>query len=189
MGTRDGAGARRRGVWQGAPRRRGTDSSAQEAGWPGFAAAPAPPGRAPALPGPPPPPHTARRAGAPRARSLSLLRGPPMSAGASAASPWKSPVSATTVVTCLSWSSAFSILCRFTGEPDMASGGESGGPTMPRGPRPRPQPIRARRGRADLRAGADGAPPPRRRPAPETALAPRSGAAGAVLSQGGAPER
>lgn len=40
--------------------------------------------------------------------------------GPRAASPWKSPVSATTVVNCLSWSSALSILCRFTGEPDMA---------------------------------------------------------------------
>lgn len=35
-------------------------------------------------------------------------------------SPWKSPVSATTMVNCLSWSSADSILCRFTGEPNMA---------------------------------------------------------------------
>lgn len=35
-------------------------------------------------------------------------------------SPLKSPVSATTVVNCLSWSRADSILWRFTGDPDMA---------------------------------------------------------------------
>lgn len=129
----------------------------------------------------------------------------PLSSGASAASPWKSPVSATTVVNCLSWSSAFSILCRFTGEPDMASGGASGGPTMPRGPRPRPQPIRTRHGRADLRAGPGGAPPPTRRPAPRRAArcpggpprprhgprppapGPRSCASGAVRTPGDVP--
>lgn len=51
-------------------------------------------------------------------------------------SPLKSPVSATTVVNCLSWSRADSILWRFTGDPDMASTAEEVAgvrrPTMPR---------------------------------------------------------
>lgn len=51
-------------------------------------------------------------------------------------SPLKSPVSATTVVNCLSWSRVDSILWRFTGDPDMASTAEAVAgarrPTMPR---------------------------------------------------------
>ena len=125
-----------------------------------------------ALPAPTPHLHarapcTSPRLPSPRGRpALGAHEAPLSELGASAASPWKSPVSATTVVNCLSWSSALSILCRFTGDPDMASSGRSGRPTMPRGPCPRARPIQARRGRAGLRACAG------RGPAPETAPRP-----------------
>lgn len=41
-------------------------------------------------------------------------------------SPLKSPVSATTVVWCLSWSSTDSIFCRFTGDTDIIHGVRGG---------------------------------------------------------------
>lgn len=107
-------------------------------------------------------PGTSPRLPSPRGRpALSAHEAPLSELGASAASPWKSPVSATTVVNCLSCSSTLSILCRFTGDPDMASCGGSGRPTMPCGPSPRARPIRARRRRAGLRACARARPRPR----------------------------
>lgn len=89
-----------------------------------------------------------------RARSAPYLRSGPAAArpppattlGAPRGSPWKSPVSATTVVNCLSWSSAFSILCRFTGEPDMAKQRrQRSNPQCPAAP-PRPPANRERCG-------------------------------------------
>lgn len=91
----------------------------------------------------------------------------PPQLGVPRASPWKSPVSATTVVNCLSCSSALSILCRFTGEPDMAKQKPCATAHNAPGAPPR-QPIRERHGKAGptaLPLQGD-APPRRRRPAP-----------------------
>lgn len=109
----------------------------------------------PRPPGPPDAP-TPGPAGSPRPRTPAPARVP-------RASPWKSPVSATTVVNCLSWSSALSILCRFTGEPDMAKQKPSAAAHNAPGAPPR-QPIRERHGKAGPTAlPPQGDAPPRRR--------------------------
>lgn len=98
--------------------------------------------------------------------------------GVPRASPWKSPVSATTVVNCLSWSSALSILCRFTGEPDMAKPTPSA--AAHNAPRPAPrQPVGERRGKAGPTRFRH-----RRRPAPETAPRPSATPRGHAPSPG-----
>ena len=109
----------------------------------------------------PPRPPTPGPAGSPRPRT------PAPSTASQRASPWKSPVSATTVVNCLSCSSALSILCRFTGEPDMAKRRRSAAAHNAPGAPPR-RPIGERRGKAGPRAPPpQGEAPPRRRsPAP-----------------------